>query len=98
MTLGIFFPATAFTLLGMQVLEKVVESPRIRQFLLGVTAGVVGLIAATALSFSVSALTHPLSWCVFLVALVVLFRTKAGWVVPALVLGSGGIGLIANAL
>jgi chromate transporter len=98
MTLGIFFPATAFTLVGMEILEKVVESPRIRQFLLGVTAGVVGLIAATAFSFSASALTHPVRWCVFVVALVVLFRTKAGWVVPALVLGSGGVGLIANAL
>jgi chromate transporter len=82
----------------MQVLERVVESTRLRQFLLGVTAGVVGLIGATAVQLGVSALTQPLLWAIFGVSLLVLFRSNARWLVPTLVLGSGVIGLVHHAL
>ena len=49
MTFGIFLPAFAFTLLGHDYLDRVIANPSIHTFLDGVTAGVVGLIAATTL-------------------------------------------------
>ena len=49
MTAGIFLPAFAFSLLFYDRLEQVIENERLHRFLEGVAAGVVGLIAVTAL-------------------------------------------------
>jgi len=46
MTLGIFLPAFLFPIFFHRTLVAVAENPRIRPFLLGVAAGVIGLIAA----------------------------------------------------
>ena len=46
MTLGIFLPAFVFPIFFHRCLVAVAENPRIRPFLLGVAAGVIGLIAA----------------------------------------------------
>lgn len=46
MTLGIFLPAFVFPIFFHRTLVAVAENPRIRPFLLGVAAGVIGLIAA----------------------------------------------------
>jgi chromate transporter len=46
MTLGIFLPAFAFPIFFHRWLVGVAENPRIRPFLLGVAAAVIGLIAA----------------------------------------------------
>lgn len=46
MTLGIFLPAFVFPIFLHRFFVAVSESPRIRPFLLGVAAGVIGLIAA----------------------------------------------------
>ena len=46
MTLGIFLPAFVFPIFFHRGLVAVAENPRIRPFLLGVAAGVIGLIAA----------------------------------------------------
>jgi chromate transporter len=46
MTLGIFLPAFVFPIFFHRSLVAVAENPRIRPFLLGVAAGVIGLIAA----------------------------------------------------
>jgi chromate transporter len=46
MTLGIFIPAFVFPIFLHRALVAVAENPRIRPFLLGVAAGVIGLIAA----------------------------------------------------
>ena len=48
-TAGIFLPAFAFALLFYDRLERVIEDERLHRFLEGVAAGVVGLIAVTAL-------------------------------------------------
>jgi chromate transporter len=45
-TLGIFLPAFVFPIFLHRVLVGIAENPRIRPFLLGVAAGVIGLIAA----------------------------------------------------
>ena len=46
MTVGIFIPAFVFPIFFHRWLVAVAENPRIRPFLLGVAAGVIGLIAA----------------------------------------------------
>jgi chromate transporter len=46
MTLGIFLPAFVFPIFFHRALVAVAKNPRIRPFLLGVAAGVIGLIAA----------------------------------------------------
>lgn len=46
MTLGIFLPAFLFPIFFHRGLVAVAENPRVRPFLLGVAAGVIGLIAA----------------------------------------------------
>jgi Chromate transporter len=46
MTLGIFIPAFVFPIFLHRYLVAIAENPRIRPFLLGVTAGVIGLIAS----------------------------------------------------
>jgi len=45
-TLGIFIPAFVFPIFFHRQLVAIAENPRLHQFLLGVAAGVVGLIAA----------------------------------------------------
>src|SRR5688500_19525708 len=50
LTIGIFLPAFALTLLAHDPLERLVTRPRIREFLEGLTAGVVGLIAGTSIA------------------------------------------------
>jgi chromate transporter len=50
MTFGIFLPAFIFPIFFHRYLVAISENPRIRPFLLGVAAGVIGLIAAVTLS------------------------------------------------
>lgn len=86
-TAGVFLPAFAFTLLGHDHLERVVEAPSTHAFLDGVTAGVVGVIAMTAWSVGKGALTSPLAIVTFVGALVALLRFRApttvAWVMGA---------------
>lgn len=49
MTLGIFLPAFVFPIFFHHYLVATAENPRVRPFLLGVAAGVIGLIAAVML-------------------------------------------------
>lgn len=51
-TLGVFGPAFAFTLIGHEHIERFIENKTTHAFLDGITAGVVGLIAATALALA----------------------------------------------
>ncbi len=81
LTAGIFLPAFSFTLVGHQYLERAVHNPALHDFLDGITAGVVGLIAATTLDLARSALTAPASFAIFAVALVVLALWRAGYAV-----------------
>jgi chromate transporter len=101
MTAGIFLPAFAFALLFFDRLERVIENERLHRFLEGVAAGVVGLIAVTAvqLAWNVgqSIPSLPLGAALFLVSLALLYRWKSRLSVPAVVLGSGLIGAIAFA-
>jgi chromate transporter len=54
MTIGIFLPAFSFSLLFHERLEQVVENKNLHTFLEGVSAGVVGLIAATTVELALA--------------------------------------------
>ena len=96
MTAGVFFPAFALTLLGHDALERLLGHPRLRAFLDGVTAGVVGLIGATTVGLLRASLTSPLLLLVFALALAALFRWKAKLLIPGVLLGAALVGLLSR--
>jgi chromate transporter len=98
MTAGIFLPAFAFTLLGHDALERLVHQPRIRLFLEGVTAGVVGLIAGTTLALLRVSLTSLEALILFAIVLGVLFASKARLLIPAVIAGAALWGWVSQAL
>jgi chromate transporter len=88
LTIGIFLPAFAFTLLAHEPLERFVAQPRVREFLEGVTAGVVGLIAGTTIALMVVSIRSIPTALVFAVALAALFYFKSKIVIPLVVAGA----------
>ena len=88
MTAGVFLPAFSFTLLGHDAMERWVHRPRVAEFLAGVTAAVVGLIAGTTLALLIGNLRSAQGALVFCVVLGVLFWSKARWLVPAVIVGA----------
>jgi chromate transporter len=97
MTVGIFLPAFAFTLLGHNAMERLVHQPRIRVFLEGVTAGVVGLIAGTTLVLLRTSVTSLQTAAVFLIAVGVLFKWQGRLLVP-MVIGAAALWGVLSAL
>jgi chromate transporter len=97
-TAGIFLPAFAFALLFYERLESVIENERLHRFLEGVAAGVVGLIALTAvqLALNVGRSVSSLSFgaALFVAALAPLYLWRSKLSVPVVVLGSALAGLV----
>lgn len=91
-TATIFAPSFGFTLIGHETLERLLHRPWLRSLLDGVTAAVVGLIAATALGLLGTLVDQPTSIVIFGGALLVLFRFKSGLAVPAVIVVSGLLG------
>ena len=94
LTIGIFLPAFAFTLLAHDQLERIVSQPRTREFLEGVTAGVVGLIAGTTIALFKVSVTSISTLVVFAVALAALFYFKSKLVIPLVVAGAALAGYV----
>jgi chromate transporter len=94
MTLGVFLPAFAFSLLFHRHLEAVISNPLLRHFLEGVTAAVVGLIAVTTLTLGLIAIPTWASLAIFIIALPVVYRWKSKLAVPAIIAGAGLVGAI----
>jgi len=98
MTAGIFLPAFAFALLFYDRLEQVVENERLRRFLEGVAAGVVGLIAVTAIQLGWGVGQNipsvPVGAVIFLAGLALLYRWRSKLNVPVVVLASGVAGAL----
>jgi chromate transporter len=92
MTIGVFAPAFAFTIIGHDALEKLVENKSAHAFLDGVTAGVVGLISATALIILSETVIGLNAWVIFSLAVIVLFLSKSKWAVAWVVLAAGLFG------
>lgn len=93
MTVGVFAPAFAFTMIGHQYLERIVENKSAHAFLDGITAGVVGLIAVTALGILNETIIGQNAWIIFSLGLIALFLSNSKWTVAAVVLASGLFGL-----
>ena len=98
LTIGIFLPAFAFTLVAHEPLERILGNEAIREFLEGVTAGVVGLIAATAVVLAVVGVKDIATALIFAVALVALFRSKSKLIIPIVVAGAAGAGVLLKVL
>lgn len=93
MTLGVFTPAFAFTMIGHDYLERLVENTSLHAFLDGVTAGVVGIIAAAVLGILSETLISPLAWLVCAVALASLYLSASKWTTAVVIVLSGLFGL-----
>jgi chromate transporter len=93
-TVAIFAPAFAFTMIGHDYLERLVNNQSAHAFLDGVTAGVVGLIGATALGILSETVIGLHPWIIFSVGVIALFQSKSKWTVAAVVLAAGLYGLI----
>ncbi len=94
MTFGIFLPAFAITLVGHETLERVVENRSLHDFLDGVTAGVVGLIAATSVHLFRAGIGTVPQFVLFAVALAVLYLWPARAAVAVVVLLAALTGLL----
>ncbi|MFN7128006.1 MAG: chromate efflux transporter [Brevundimonas sp.] len=93
-TAGVFLPAFAFSLVFYDRLETVIEMDGVKALLEGVAAGVVGLIAVTALQLVISLFT-PLSQTAVLVAILAAAFT-ANWfwkskLAPPVILAAAGL-------
>jgi chromate transporter len=95
LTAGVFLPAFAFTLIGHQWFERLVDNKGVHAFLDGVTAAVVGVIAATAVGLFGAAVTDLATVAIFVGSLAVLFMWRSKAAVPVVVLVSGALGLLA---
>jgi chromate transporter len=93
-TLGVFLPAFGFTLIGYDLVERVVANKALHALLDGVTAGVVGLIAVTAIRLVGVTIVDWPALCIFSIALLVLSRWKANGAVAVVMLGAGALGLL----
>jgi chromate transporter len=93
-TVGIFLPAFAFTLIGHGIVERIVQASALHAFLDGVTAGVVGLIVSTTIRLVPTSIPDlpaaVIAGLAFL--LLVLWRSKLA--IAAAVLGAGALGML----
>ncbi len=98
MTVGIFAPAFAFTLVGHRQLERLVNEPRTHAFLDGVAASVVGLIAVTAARLLPEAIPDVAAGVIFAGTLIALVLWKARWNVLGIMLAAGAAGIVLDRL
>jgi len=88
-TLGIFLPAFAFTLIGHSVMEKLIANTALHNFLDGITAGVIGLIGVTAIQLMVSTVTSLPTVILFLLGVVVLLKYRSKYTAMLVIAGAG---------
>jgi chromate transporter len=92
-SVGIFAPAFVITMLGHRYLEAAVDNPRLHAVLDGITAGVIGLVAATAMPLAAAALTTIPAIAIFGSALFTLYVWRAGIALAVVVVSAGVAGL-----
>jgi len=93
-TVAIFAPAFAFTMIGHDSLERLINNQSAHAFLDGVTAGVVGLISATALGILSESVVGIHAWIIFSLAVIALFISKSKWIIAAVILAAGLYGIL----
>lgn len=100
-TVGVFLPAFAFSMLFHERLERWVEAPGLHALLAGVGAAVVGLIAATviqlgqAMASTVPSADRIAALLLLAAALAFVWTVKGRWVAPAVVVLGGLAGWLA---
>jgi chromate transporter len=92
MTLGIFIPAFVFPIFFHRQLVAISEEPRIHRFLLGVAAGVIGLIGAVTVDILEASIIDVPSAILAVGAFACLYRWQAKLTILFVVLGCGLIG------
>jgi chromate transporter len=94
MTFAIFLPAFLFPIFFHRFLVGLAENPRIRPFLLGVAAGVIGLIAAVTITILETSVVDAPTAILAVGAFLALSRWHSKLTVLWVVLGCGAIGVI----
>ena len=94
LTAGVFLPAFAFTLIGHDHLERLVEMTSTHAFLDGVTAAVVGIIAVTAVSVARETVDSLLTVAIFAASLVALYRAKSRLATLWVMMAAGLLGFV----
>jgi chromate transporter len=94
MTLGIFLPAFVFPIFFHRGLVAIAENPRIRPFLLGVAAGVIGLIAAVTVDIVNASVVDVPTAVLAVAAFAALNRWHGKLTIVAVVLGCGAVGAL----
>jgi chromate transporter len=97
MTVGIFLPAFVFPIFFHRWLVAVAENPRIRPFLLGVAAGVIGLIAAVTVDILDTGVVDLPTAVLAVVAFAALNRWHGKLTIVVVVLGCGAAGALLQA-
>jgi chromate transporter len=93
-TLGIFLPAFVFPIFFHRGLVAVAENPRVRPFLLGVAAGVIGLIAAVTVDIVDTGVKDVPTALLAISAFAALMRFHGKLIVLWVVLGCGVVGAL----
>jgi chromate transporter len=94
MTFAIFLPAFLFTLVGHNVLERIVENERVHAFLDGVTAAVVGLMAWTTVKLLRAAIDDWASLGIGVGALLIISCWHSKWAVIAVMVVAASVGIL----
>jgi chromate transporter len=94
MTIGIFLPAFVFPIFLHRWLVATAENPRIRPFLLGVAAGVIGLIAAVTVDIIDASVVDVPTAVLAVTAFLVLNRWHGKLTVLYVMLGCGATGAL----
>ncbi len=94
MTFGIFLPAFVFPIFFHRFFVAVAENPRVRPFLLGVAAGVIGLIAAVTVDIVDASVVDVPTALLAIAAFLALNRWHGKLTVLYVVLGCGLIGAV----
>jgi chromate transporter len=97
MTVGIFLPAFVFPIFFHRWLVAVAENPRIRPFLLGVAAGVIGLIAAVTVDILDTGVVDLPTAALAVAAFAALNRWHGKLTIVVVVLGCGAAGALLQA-
>ncbi len=93
-TIGMFLPAFAFSIIGFNYLEKIIENKTLHGILESIAAAVIGLFAVTALEIFSKSITGFLSLTIFAVALFLFYKVKKNWITPVLILAAGVAGIL----
>ena len=80
------------------MIEKIIENQSLHNFLDGITAGVIGLIAVTAVKFFSDTIIDIFTLLIFTTMLFFLYKVKSKFAVLFVILISGIAGFIYNSI